>query len=261
MTKAVPAAIGRSRSSGVDRTLQILYMLSTRCAPSSAYEIAKTIGAPISTVYALVDDLVARGMLSRPDDKLVWLGPRLLRYGLAYESRMDLLTEAKHEMNRLAARLGETIQICYRDEGFMVVAAMADGGGHFRVSSDVGARVPLNWTASGRLLVGHLSDAERVAIFREIAQPSHTGLADTDPERLAAQAAADFRARLAVQLGASEFAVACIAAPIRDSVGSCAQTNSVVLAEPKARAHLERYGQAVRDAAASVEHALGRTAA
>lgn len=261
MTKAEPAAIARSRTSGVDRTLQILDMLSTRGAPTSAYEIAKTIGAPISTVYALVDDLVARGMLSRPDDKLVWLGPRLLRYGLAYESRMDLLTEAKHEMNRLAARLGETIQICYRDEGFMVVAAMADGGGHFRVSSDVGARVPLNWTASGRLLVGHLSDAERVAIFREIAQPSHTGLADTDPERLAAQAAADFRARLAVQLGASEFAVACIAAPIRDSVGSCALTISVVLAEPKARAHLERYGQAVRDAAASVEHALGRTAA
>ncbi|HET7414024.1 MAG TPA: IclR family transcriptional regulator [Pararhizobium sp.] len=261
MTSAEPAAMPRNRTSGVDRTLQMLDMLSSCGAPASAYEIAKTIGAPISTVYALVDDLVARGMLSRPDGKLVWLGPRLLRYGLAYESRMDLLTEAKHEMNRLAASLGETIQICYRDEGFMVVAAMVDGSGHFRISSDVGARVPLNWTASGRLLVGHLPEAERLAIFREISQPSRTGLAETDPERLATQAAADFDARLAVQLGASDFAVACIAAPIRDADGICALTISVVLAEPKARANLERYGRAVRDAAGNVERALGRAAA
>lgn len=261
MTNTGPVAGQRNRTSGVDRTLQMLDMLSSRGAPASAYDIAKTIGAPISTVYALVDDLVARDMLSRPGDKLVWLGPRLLRYGLAYESRMDLLTEAKHEMNRLAASLGETIQICYRDEGFMVVAAMADGDGHFRISSDVGARVPLNWTASGRLLVGHLADAERLGLFRAIAQPSHTGLAETDPERLSAQAAADFEARLAVQLGASDFAVAYIAAPIRDADGACALTISVVLAETKARANLERYGRAVRDAAANVERALGRAAA
>ncbi|TPW30657.1 IclR family transcriptional regulator [Pararhizobium mangrovi] len=255
------SATTRSRTSGVDRTLQILDMLSARGTPSSAYDIAKTIGAPVSTIYALVDDLAARGMLSKPDDKRVWLGPRLMRYGLAYESGMDLLTEAKHEMNRLARRLGETIQVCYRDEGDMVVAAMADGDGHFRISSDVGARVPLNWTASGRLLLGHLPEDERLAIFRKIAQPSHTGLAETDPERLCEHAARDFRARLAVQLGASDFAVACIAAPIRDASGACVLTISIVLAEPKARANLDRYGRAVQEAASAVEQALGRSAA
>jgi len=255
------SATPRNRTSGVDRTLQILDMLSGRGAPASAYDIAKTIGAPLSTIYSLVDELTERGMLTRPDDKLVWLGPRLMRYGLAYESGMDLFSEAKHEMNRLARLLGETIQVCYRDDGDMVVAAMADGDGHFRISSDVGARVPLNWTASGRLLVGHLSDAERLAIFREISQPSHTGLAETDPRKLARQAADDFRARLAVQLGASEFAVACIASPIRDAAGACVLTISVVLAEPKARAHLDRYAQAVKNAASKVEQALGQSAA
>src|SRR3569623_1348869 len=100
----------------------------------------------------------------------------------AYESRMDMLTEAKHEMTRLSRLLGETVQICYRDDDLMVVAAMSDGEGHFRVSSDVGTRVPLNWTASGRLLVVHLPDRDRVEMFRAIARPSPTGLAETDPE-------------------------------------------------------------------------------
>jgi len=247
----------RSRTSGIDRSLQILDLLSARGRPASAYEIAKAIGAPLSTVYTLVDELSERGMLSRPEDKLVWLGPRVMRYGLAYESRMDTLTEAKHEMMRLSRLLGETVQICYRDEDLMVVAAMSDGEGHFRVSSDVGTRVPLNWTASGRLLVGHLPDRERIEVFRAIARPSPTGLAETDPALLAEQAGADFRARLAVQMGASDFAVACIAAPIRNASGECAMTISIVLAEQKAQANLTRYGDAVRDSAASIERALG----
>ncbi|MEO3431999.1 IclR family transcriptional regulator [Inquilinus sp. CAU 1745] len=248
----------RTRTSGIDRALQIFDMLSDRGEASSAYDIAKTIGAPISTVYALVDELTERGMLSRPQGKLVWLGPRVLRYGLAYERRMDMLTEAKHEMARLARTLGETVQVCYRDDDLMVVAAMADGEGHFRVASDVGTRVPLNWTASGRLLVGHLPDAERRQVFRSIAKPSPTGLAEIDADVLADQAGIDFQDGLAVQMGASEFAVACIAAPIRNGAGECAMTISIVLAEQKAQSHLERYGQAVRDAASSVERALGR---
>lgn len=257
---AAPAA-RRSRTSGIDRSLQILDFLSARGRPASAYEIAKAIAAPLSTVYTLVDELSERGMLSRPQDRLVWLGPRVMRYGLAYESRMDTLAEAKHEMARLSRLLGETVQICYRDEDLMVVAAMNDGEGHFRVSSDVGTRVPLNWTASGRLLVGHLPDRERLEMFRSIARPSPTGLAETDPALLAEQAGADFRNRLAVQMGASDFAVACIAAPIRNQAGECTMTISIVLAEQKAQANLARYGDAVRAAAAAIERALGVEAA
>jgi DNA-binding IclR family transcriptional regulator len=253
-----PNAPRRSRTSGIDRSLQILDLLSTRGQPASAYDIAKSINAPLSTVYTLVDELSERGMLSRPMDKLVWLGPRVMRYGLAYESRLDMLTEAKHEMMRLSRQLGETIQICYRDEDLMVVAAMSDGEGHFRISSDVGTRVPLNWTASGRLLVGHLSDRERRRIFSGMARPSPTGLAETDPAVLAEQAGSDFRDRLAVQMGASDFAVACIAAPIRNAQGECALTISIVLAEQKAKANIARYGDAVRDAAGAIERTLGR---
>lgn len=258
MTEIVEDKARRGRTSGIDRSLQILDLLSSRGKPASAYDIAKSIGAPLSTVYALVDELAERGMLSRPQDKLVWLGPRVMRYGLAYESRLDMLAEAKREMGRLSRLLGETVQICYRDDDLMVVAAMTDGEGHFRISSDVGTRVPLNWTASGRLLVGHLPDAERHAVFRAIARPSPTGLADTDPGKLAEQAGRDFRNRLAVQLGASDFAVACIAAPIRNAAGECAMTISIVLAEQKARANLDRYGNAVRSSADAIERALGR---
>ncbi len=247
----------RQRVSGIGRSVQIMDLLSTLGKPTNAYEIAKSIAAPVSTVYSVAEELTARGLLIRNDDNTLWLGPRLLRYGLAYEAQMDFLTEAKHEMVRLSRKINETVQICYRDEGFMVVVAMAHGDSHFRISSDIGTRVPLNWTASGRLLLGHLPEQERVNAFRNYSKQSPTGLAEVDPEKLAQKAGEDFQNRLAVQLGASEMEVACIAAPICDNRGACLATISIVLAESKARSDPNHFAEAVKNSARAIEQALG----
>ena len=45
----------RNRISGIERSLQILDVLTDFGRPASAYDIAKTIGAPISTIYSIVD--------------------------------------------------------------------------------------------------------------------------------------------------------------------------------------------------------------
>ncbi len=251
----------RTRTSGIDRAIQVMDALTERQTAMSAYELAKSIGAPVSTIYRIVDELVERDMLSRTAAGHVWLGPRLMRYGLVYRSHIDMFAEAKAEMQALSRRTGETVQVCARDDGMMVVIAMAVGEGPFRVTSDVGTRVPLNWTASGRLLLGHLPDAERVAAFAQCARPSDTGSAETDPELLARQSRDDYLRRLALQIGNSEYSVACIAAPIRDTDGVCVSTMSIVLPEQQVNQRMDTLTHEVQRAAESVERALGRKAA
>lgn len=251
----------RRRVGAIDRTLQILDILTERRTPMSTYELARATGSPASTIYKITDELVERGMLTRMDGNTVWLGPRLMRYGLTYRSKMDVFAEAKREMERLAERLGETIQVCTRDDNMMTVIAMARGQGHFNVASDVGTRVPLNWTASGRLLLGHLSTDERLRIFRDSACPSGTGLAEIDPEKLAEISGREFRSKLAVQLSASEYSVACIAAPICDEGGTCVATISIVLPEARARAEAERLSEEVQRSARTIEITMGRRTA
>lgn len=255
------ATEGRKRTSGIDRALQIMDLLTERQEPMTAYDLAKSAGAPVSTIYRLVDELIERDMLSKADENHVWLGPRLMRYGLLYRARMDMFAEAKREMQKLASATGETVQICARDDGMMVVIGMVEGEGHFRVASNVGTRVPLNWTASGRLLLGHLPDEERRAAFAACSRPSHTGTAETDPNVLAEQSRNDFLKRLSIQMSSSEFAVACIAAPIRDDKGACTATISIVMSERQARARGAELATAVQNAALSVERALGQKAA
>ncbi|MBK4216864.1 IclR family transcriptional regulator [Paracoccus caeni] len=247
----------RSRTSGIDRSLQILDILTERHQPMTAYELAKVTGAPPSTVYKLIDELEERAMLSRSADGRVWLGPRLMRYGLAYRARMSAFSEAERAMFALNERVAEMVQICARDGGLMQVVAMAEGTGAFRVTSDVGTRVPLNWTASGRLLIGHLPDAARLAVFQDCARPSNTGLAETDPAKLAQMSREDFVNGLSVQIDTSEDQVACIAAPIRGLDGTCELTLSVVMPKHRVRDKFALVSSEVREAALSVERALG----
>eukprot|EP01031_Cornospumella_fuschlensis_P052582 gene52582-64264_t len=44
------------------------------------------------------------------------------------------------------------------------VALMREGERHFRISSDIGENAPIPWTASGRLLLGHLSDPQILGV-------------------------------------------------------------------------------------------------
>jgi DNA-binding IclR family transcriptional regulator len=247
----------RSRTSGIDRALQILDYLQKKGRPATAYEIAHDIGAPLSTIYVIVDDLVDKELLDRKDGGLLWLGPRLYQYGLTYARTLDLLNVATQEMHELAQSSKETIQLCGRDGDHMVVLAMEEGKDHFQVTSRVGTRTPLNWTASGRLLVGHLPEAERRAIFARSAIASPTGRAETDKDVLARAAAAALEQGLSIQAGESDFSVACIAAPIRDSQGACRATISIVVPDVKLKQENPDLITMVKTSARRIESRLG----
>lgn len=252
-----PGRPTRSRVSAIDRSLQIIDHLIKTESPSGPYAISKAIGAPLSTAYSIIGELVDKGLLSRRDDGTVWLGQRLHYYGLAYARSLDFLDEAMREMDSLCREVNETIQICGRDGDHMIVLAMAEPDGHFRVTSRVGTRVPLNWTASGRLLVGHLPEEERLAIFNRSACDSPTSKAVTEPRQLCRESAEALDAHLSIQVGASDFWIACIAAPICDRNGACLATLSVVVPEQKVATDGDRLGAAVRAAAQRVERAIG----
>jgi DNA-binding IclR family transcriptional regulator len=247
----------RSRVSGIDRALQVIDYLYETGAPAGAYAIAKAVKAPLSTVYVIIDDLVDKNMLARNGDGTLWLGARLYHYGLAYARSLDFMSVATHEMHDLCREAGETVQVCGRDAEHMLVLAMADGPSHFQVASRVGTRVPLNWTASGRLLVGHMPEAERVDLFKRGARISPTGRATSDPTELARAAKVAFDERLSIQAGESDYSVACIASPIVDSRGDCVATISIVLPEQKAFADKAGYADRVKASAARIEKVMG----
>ncbi len=258
-TQDMTAKAKRTRTSALDRILQTLDFLQRNDSPATAYEIARAVGAPLSTIYTLVEDLVEKEMLERFDDGTLWFGHRLYHYGLTYARHLDLLTVANHEMSILANASGETVQLCGRDDDHMVVLGMIDGPDHFQVASQIGSRTPLNWSASGRLLVGHLPEDERRTIFSRANRPSPTGRAETDIEILTVTSRQVLEAGLCIQAGESAYSIACIAAPILDGAGVCRATISIVVPDNKVDQTEPDLKHLVRQSAANIARKLGWT--
>ncbi|WP_136646482.1 IclR family transcriptional regulator [Tabrizicola sp. YIM 78059] len=154
------------RTRGLDRAFDILEFLRTRRQPLRPNEIAQEIGAPRSSVYDLVNLLLAHGMLDyQGGDGRVFLGRKLYFLGMAYADRFDLMRECEGLLVRLAEVTRETAQMCLMEGNKYTVAMMREGVRPFRISSAIGELVPLPWTASGRLLVSHLSDADILSLI------------------------------------------------------------------------------------------------
>jgi DNA-binding IclR family transcriptional regulator len=160
------AIVINRRTRGLDRAFEILDFLRQRRKPARPNEIAVGIDAPKSTAYELVNLLLNLGVLEHTDDDgRVFLGRKLYFLGQAWQAQFDLTRECKAHLTRLAETTRETAQLCMLDGSKYTVAMMKEGARPFRISSDIGEPIPIPWTASGRLLVSHMSDAEILAFI------------------------------------------------------------------------------------------------
>ena len=150
-----------SRVRGIDRVVHILDHLHHHGRPMRINEIAKGIKAPRSTVYEIVDLLIKENILAVFDEEgRVFLGRKLYYFGLAYADKFDLTREAEKHLDTLTEKTGETSQLCLMEGSKYAVVMMKHGARHFKVSSHAGDFIPVPWTASGRLLMSHLSIKE-----------------------------------------------------------------------------------------------------
>jgi DNA-binding IclR family transcriptional regulator len=164
--ETIPApGAGEARQSerrrGIDRAIILLEALLQHRAPMKVGDIARMIGAPRSTAYELVNRLLEADMLETVGtDGHVYFGRAMHLFGWAYNHTNVFRRRIVEALDRLSADSGATAQLCALRGNKYVVLDSRDGPGPFRITSDVGVEVPIPWTASGRLLLGHMSDAD-----------------------------------------------------------------------------------------------------
>lgn len=248
------------RTRGLDRAFEILEFLRTKRQPMRPNEIAVEIGAPRSSVYELINLLLRHGMLDyQGGDGRVFLGRKLYFLGTAYADQFDLMRESEDLLARLAEETRETAQMCLLEGNKYTVAMMREGVRAFRISSNIGELVPIPWTASGRLLVAHLTDAEIVDFIpaADFILPSGERL---DPPRFIAevrQATVDGFFTFNSEV---ETFTHCFAVPVHQADGQCVATLCLVTPKEDGLRNRQAYLNSLLAAAHELSEQLGYSA-
>ena len=165
MTKVIarPAA---TAVKSADRAIAILEILAAVDQPLTLTELQYKLEVPKSSLYMLLQTLVARGWLSC-DTRLgtYSIGVRALLVGTSYLDHDRVVQVAARVISELRGQLNETVHLARLDGADVVYLASRESEHHLRVISRVGRRVPVHATSLGKALLATRSNDEVAALL------------------------------------------------------------------------------------------------
>lgn len=245
----------------VTRVIRILEMLSASPAPMGLAELSRTLGAPKSSLAALLRGLADEDFVV-PSDGAFRLGPGAFGLGSA-------LTEARRRVQspelvraglwRLAERTGETalFAVLDRDGATLTYVDLVESHNTVRFAVSVGDRRALYATAGGRMLLACLLESDLRAYLETLNPEPLTPRTEISKPALAKAIAAARVAGVAQTVDQAAEGVTGTAAPVRDATG--AVLGAMVVAAPSLRLQDRRddLARLVKDEAAAISRSLG----
>lgn len=230
--RADAADDGPSGSSA--RSLALLSVVARAGRALTLAELAAPLALPKATAHRLAERLVQDGFLARDvAERTFTTGPALHR--LAFDTLNHGVRKGlRHQvLGDLVDRIGETCNFTTLDGAQVLYLDRVEAAWPLRLTLDVGSRVPLHCTASGKLFLAFLPEEERERILDGMA------LARMTPRTIATTAALRAEcARIAAAGHATdrqEFiaGLIAVAVPVRDAAG--AVRAAIALHAPVAR--------------------------
>ena len=242
----------------VDRALFVLEILA-RLGEAGVTELAAEIGVHKSTVSRLLAALEEHEMVEQAHDRGKYrLGFGILRLANAVSGRLDITQQGREICERLAAQVGETVNIAVLRSHYVVNVDQARGPTSVGSHNWVGELTPLHATSSGKILLASMSAEARRDLLLEAGLSRFTERTITSIDDLDQQLTSIARDGYVVSTEELEHGLTAVAAPIRDHTGAVVAALSV--SGPVYRLTEERTREiapAVVSAAASIGERMG----
>jgi DNA-binding IclR family transcriptional regulator len=202
----------------VDRAIAILYLLAGR-GGAGVTAIAAELGVHKSTAFRLIAALEGGGLIEQEGERGKYhLGRGILRLAAASAARLELPTESRQVCRRLAAELGEAINVAILDSGEATHLLQEYAPSAITGRNWVGQRTPLHATANGKVLLAY---ADPVIIKEVLASElqRYTEHTVTDAPSLDAELARVRERGWASTAEEFEIGLNALAAPVYDGTG------------------------------------------
>lgn len=142
------------QSGTVDKALRVLEALRRAESPASLGALSSGLAMPKATLHRLLSSLSRHDLVEQQADGRYGLGVGLMRLGLAAQALDPFVRAARSELEHEVQRFGETFFLVGARAGRLFVLDKVEGTGLLRAAPSIGAEVPVQTTASGRLFLG-----------------------------------------------------------------------------------------------------------
>lgn len=198
----------------VDRAITILEILARR-GEVGVSEVAGEIGVHKSTAFRLLGALESRGLVEQAEDRGKYrLGFGVIRLAGAVSGRMDVVSQGRSVCERLAAEIGETVNVAVAQARYAVNVDQVRGPSHVATYNWVGQLTPLHATSSGKVLLAGFDERARSEVV-DAGLERFTERTITTPEALDRELELTRERRYAVTVEEYETGLNAMAAAIR----------------------------------------------
>lgn len=225
-------------------------------------EVAATVGVPRSSAHQVMASLVETGLLQCRARGRYRIGWRVVELSEALRGTVDVRSCAGPHLDRLVEAYGETTHLAVMERGRVLYVDKVLGTHNISVQgAKVGSRLEAHCTAVGKVLLARLEDTElsRMIDTGSLRRLSATTI--TDPIALWSDLRQVRTVGYAVDLGETLTEVHCVAAPVRDEMGSVVAALSISVPSTRFRIRRAELTRAVVDAARSTSRTLVDAAA
>jgi len=202
----------------VDRALQVLELLAA-WGSGGVSELAAAIGVHKSTAFRLLGALEARDLVEQTTERGKYrLGFGLVRLARRVNVQLEITEQAPGLTERLAQRVGESINVAVLRENFVVNVVQSRGQASVASHNWIGQLTPLHATSSGKVLLAHLDPARRADLIGQGLE-RFTANTHTDPALLENELASVVERGHATTYGELEIGLNAVAVPVRGEDG------------------------------------------
>lgn len=244
------------------RALSLLNVLAQMARECSLGEIAEAAKLPPSTVHRLLQTLQQAGyVVQNQAGGHYTLGDTLILLGRKAEQQRDVRQIARAKLEQLSQDTGETVNLTTVVENAIVQLDHVDSPSMLKVTWDPGQRFPIHASASGKVFLAFLPEAEREQILKSIDLCAFTKRTIVDVKKSRAELGGIRTRGYALDDAEREEGVRCVAAPIFNAQGSIVAAVSV--SGPSLRvslANLEILANKVMKTAKAISATLGYVA-
>ncbi|MGI6586239.1 MAG: IclR family transcriptional regulator [Lutisporaceae bacterium] len=181
-------------------------------------EISERVDLHISTVYRILQNLIAWDYVKENEDGEYILGFELITLGNLAQNNMGLQNLAHPYLMELGNLSGETIYLAIFDETNFSVMYIdkIDNKGNIKLAAGIGTRNNIHSTANGKVLISGFSDEKIKDMLKHTGMNANTPLTITDPEKFLDEIHKVRERGYAIDDLENEPGVRCVAAPILD---------------------------------------------